>query len=116
MRDLTLTLPYPPTVNHYWKHTKSGVHYVTTQGKAYQQTVKNLTKNTPHFAGKMALNIAIYPPDNRRRDIDNIFKALLDALTKAGVIEDDSLIFKLSAEKCGAVKGGKVEVVIGEIV
>lgn len=110
MSELILTLPYPPTVNHYWKHTKSGVHYVTTQGKAYQQAVKILSQNAPHFAGKVAVNISIYPPDNRRRDIDNIFKALLDALVKAEVIQDDSLIVKLMAEKLKPVKGGKVEV------
>jgi hypothetical protein len=29
-------------------------------------------------------------PDNRKRDLDNLFKAVLDALQAAGTIENDS--------------------------
>jgi hypothetical protein len=31
------------------------------------------------------VEILLYPPDNRRRDIDNYTKGLFDALTHAGV-------------------------------
>lgn len=113
---VTLELPYPPTVNHYWKHTKNGIHYVTAKGKAYQQAVSWLTKNAKKFKGRVELKIDIYPPDNRKRDIDNIFKALLDGLTKSGVIADDSLVYKLVAEKFAPVQDGKVVVIIKEIV
>ncbi|MCR1838439.1 RusA family crossover junction endodeoxyribonuclease [Pasteurella caecimuris] len=115
MTALTLELPYPPTVNHYWKHTRNGIHYVTKQGKAYQSAVVFLAKNTKKFTGKVALNVEIYPPDNRKRDIDNIFKALFDSLTYAGVISDDSLINKLTAEKFSPVKDGKVVIKIKEL-
>ncbi|OOH89518.1 crossover junction endodeoxyribonuclease RuvA [Pasteurellaceae bacterium 15-036681] len=107
-------LPYPPTVNHYWKHTKSGVHYVTAQGKAYQQAVGWLLKNAKKFECKVQLFVDIYPPDKRKRDIDNIFKALLDSLTKAGVIADDSLIYKLVAVKHEPVDKGMVRIRIEE--
>jgi crossover junction endodeoxyribonuclease RusA len=33
-----------------------------------------------------------FPPDRRRRDLDNIQKPVLDALQHAGVYEDDSQI------------------------
>ncbi|WP_373766372.1 RusA family crossover junction endodeoxyribonuclease [Glaesserella sp.] len=112
---IELELPYPPTVNHYWKHTKNGIHYVTAKGKAYQQAVSWLTKNAKKHRGKVELTVDIYPPDNRKRDIDNVFKALLDSLTKSGVIVDDSLIYKLIAEKKEPVQNGKIVVKIKEI-
>ncbi len=40
--------------------------------------------------------ILVYPPDRRARDLDNLGKALLDALTKAGVYGDDSQIDHLT--------------------
>lgn len=112
---IELELPYPPTVNHYWKHTRNGIHYVTQKGKAFQQAVIWRSKNATKLTGRVALYIEIYPPDNRKRDIDNIFKALLDGLTKSGVIADDSLVYKLVAEKFAPVKDGKVVVKIKEL-
>jgi Holliday junction resolvase RusA-like endonuclease len=43
----------------------------------------------------VACRVTVCPPDNRKRDLDNILKALFDALQHAGVIEDDSQIRKL---------------------
>ncbi|NBW23084.1 MAG: RusA family crossover junction endodeoxyribonuclease, partial [Caulobacteraceae bacterium] len=33
-----------------------------------------------------------FPPDKRKRDLDNVLKSLLDALTHANVWDDDSQI------------------------
>ncbi|AOF54257.1 hypothetical protein AC062_2170 [Pasteurellaceae bacterium NI1060] len=85
---------------------------MTKQGKAYQSAVGFLPKNTKKFTGKVSLNVAIYLPDKHKRDIDNIFKALFDSLTYAGVIADDSLIDKLTAEKHNPIKSGKIVVTI----
>ncbi|NBW22487.1 MAG: RusA family crossover junction endodeoxyribonuclease, partial [Caulobacteraceae bacterium] len=41
-------------------------------------------------AGSVRVVIEAFPPDRRKRDLDNILKSLLDALTHAGVWEDDS--------------------------
>ncbi|NBW20709.1 MAG: RusA family crossover junction endodeoxyribonuclease [Caulobacteraceae bacterium] len=43
-------------------------------------------------AGSVRVVIEAFPPDRRKRDLDNILKSLLDALTHAGVWEDDSQI------------------------
>ena len=41
--------------------------------------------------GKFELKIRVRRPDNRRRDLDNLLKALSDGLVKGGVITDDHL-------------------------
>ncbi|WP_159137369.1 RusA family crossover junction endodeoxyribonuclease, partial [Citrobacter braakii] len=53
-----------------------------------------------------------YPPDARRRDIDNYNKALFDALTHAGIWEDDSQIKRMLVEWGPIVPKGKVEITI----
>ncbi|QIG74570.1 holliday junction resolvase RusA-like protein [Rhizobium phage RHph_Y25] len=52
------------------------------------------------FAGEVSISIGLVAPDKRARDLDNLFKGLLDVLVKAGVIKDDSqkYVRKLSAQ------------------
>lgn len=63
--------------------------------------------------GRLDVGVQLYPPDRRVRDLDNFgTKSLLDALTHAGIIEDDSLIDRLLIERMPVVKGGKCRVFI----
>jgi hypothetical protein len=57
--------------------------------------------------GPLAVQIEVYPPDNRRRDIDNLQKALLDAMQHGGAYGDDSQIVRLAIEKRDCVLGGR---------
>ena len=63
-----------------------------------------------------AVEIILYPPDARRRDIDNYNKALFDALTHAGIWEDDSQVKRMLVEWAPQVPGGKVEITIASYV
>ena len=58
------------------------------------------------------MEITIHPPDKRRRDIDNVQKALLDALQHGGAYGDDSQIVRLTIEKGDPLDGGKTLVQI----
>ena len=49
--------------------------------------------------------------DNRRRDLDNALKALLDAITHGGLIEDDSFIDQLIVTRGEKVEGAPFVVV-----
>ena len=54
-----------------------------------------IQKGNKHYKGKIKLTIEAWRPDNRKRDLDNLLKAPLDALTHAGVYEYDQLIVDL---------------------
>lgn len=120
---IILELPYPPTVNHYWRHAvikgRAKV-YISAEGKAYRNAVWGaVLQSAPSQRrapeGRLDVGIMAYVPDRRARDLDNINKALLDALVHAKVFEDDGLIDKLTVERGPVLKGGKVRVFISEI-
>ncbi len=45
----------------------------------------------------VALDLAVGRPDRRRRELDNVNKAVLDLLQHIKVLEDDSLVHKLTS-------------------
>lgn len=118
---IKLTLPYPPTVNTFYRHivingkprtliSKSGRRYV---GDVKSQVLVQHANKLLY--GNVSVHIDVYVPDERKRDLDNIQKALLDSLTKSGVWMDDSQIIDLRIVKRGKKKGGSVSVSICEI-
>ncbi|OYW94649.1 MAG: hypothetical protein B7Z13_04050 [Caulobacterales bacterium 32-67-6] len=60
----------------------------------------------------MGVAILASPPDARRRDLDNLFKSVLDSLVHAAVIEDDSLIDALSIVRGDRRVGGQIQILI----
>lgn len=106
------SLPYPPSVNHLWKHWVHGV-YMTAEGRAYKQTVlahvKKLYTCKPCL-GEVALEIAVYYPDRRRRDLDNLLKITQDSLVYAGLLKDDRQIKDLRIYYAGQAHGGRLDV------
>lgn len=87
---LEISLPYPPSVNHYWRHTRSGRHYISERGRAFKKSAVEICKQFDPFSGPVKMQIIIYYPDNRRRDPDNCHKVLFDSLVDSGLIQDDS--------------------------
>jgi len=110
---ISFEFPYPPSVNTYYR-ANGHRRFITKRGMDFRADVSGAVAKTHHeaIAQEMEVFVALYPPDKRRRDVDNPIKALLDAMEHAGVYEDDTLIKKLTIERCGIVKGGKCCVVI----
>lgn len=111
---IELLLPYPPTINHYYGNLKRGGKYIKKPGQIFRQSVwavvlpmKVKTMITP-----LSVTLDIYPPDRRKRDIDNINKALFDALEHAQVFANDCQIVELISRKHECDGIGRVEVKI----
>lgn len=118
---MKLTLPFPPSVNTYWRAPNKGPlkgrHLISADGRKYQSAacvaiIEQLRRLPKPSAEPAAVEILLFPPDARRRDIDNYCKALFDALTHAGLWEDDSQVKRMLVEWGPTVKGGRVEISI----
>jgi crossover junction endodeoxyribonuclease RusA len=116
-----ITLPFPPSVNSYWRHVMVGKHprtLISEKGRLYRKNVideclvANVTNN---LKGHLVCTLELYPPCNRRRDCDNHAKAVLDAMTHAKVYADDSQIIDLRIRMLPKQPPGKVVVTLREI-
>jgi Holliday junction resolvase RusA-like endonuclease len=108
------TLPYPPSVNKYYRHVGPRV-LISEPGRRYRRLVERemLAQRAMPLTGLLAVEVDLYPPDRRRRDIDNTQKGLLDALQHAGLYEDDSQIVDLHLRRMEPCEGGRAVVRIG---
>ena len=93
-RSYQLILPFPPSVNHYWRHYE-GRTLLSAQGRKYRYEVrgavyKTLQRAPEPLRGPLSIDIEVAMPDRRKRDLDNLLKGLLDALAYAKIYEDDS--------------------------
>lgn len=99
---IEIALPFPPSLNHAWRR----VHGKTVLAKSHRKyrdavlaalalaldTDQPLaTLEFPLF-GRLAVSLRFFPGTKQRWDLDGKPKAVLDALTKAGVWGDDEQI------------------------
>lgn len=117
---IILTLPWPPSVNTYWRHPMSGRlagrHLISEKGRAYRSAVVSAVRGqlraAPQLAGRLAVTIRAHAPDRRRRDLDNLPKGLLDSCTHAGLWGDDAQIDRLTILRCQPIAGGAVSMTV----
>jgi len=111
---LEVELPYPPSVNHYWRYAR-GRFYISPAGHRYRKAVAAALFGCEKLSGPVALEIEVYPPDRRRRDLDNILKSVLDALEHAGAFDDDAQVASIFVERKEVVREGKCRVRLRKI-
>lgn len=106
---IKLELPWPPSVNHYWRMGHNRI-YLGAEGKRYKAIVNGLvrTARVSPLTGHLGVQMIAHPPDRRRRDLDNLQKCLWDSIGAAGLYEDDSQIKHIAAWMLDPVPGGKV--------
>ncbi len=130
MKEIILTLPYPPSVNHYKKLGRLGT---TRSGKIYQPRVNTDATNRFYYEAwvicrqtmaseglsqplgeEIALGVSIdlHPPDKRKRDIDNGIKIILDSLERGGLIKNDNQIARLLVRRRNIIDQGQIIVTV----
>lgn len=102
-----ITLPWPPSMNSYWRSVGGRV-LISKDGREYREHIQALALSLkwPKFhAARVTVEIEAWMPDRRRRDLDNLLKAVLDSLTHAGVWNDDSQIDDLRIVRAPHIGG-----------
>ena len=136
MPDIQLTLPYPPSVNHYWQHkavrsrqTKrwTVIKFLSKRAKTFRTNVEGAVYEQlgipPKLRGRLAIIVHQHygPRDENNehngpaQDIDNSLKSLLDALEWCRVYINDSQIDELLVIKKRRAAIGRVEITIKTI-
>jgi crossover junction endodeoxyribonuclease RusA len=106
---IELTLPWPPSVNQMYRVFGNRA-IISERGREYRRNalkdimMQRVGKMSQHE--RLSVFIHAMPPDRRRRDIDNLAKAVLDVLVHAGIMLDDSQIDRLGIERGDVVKDG----------
>lgn len=94
------------------------IMYMSKEGKqmkeSYQWQLKSQWRGNKCLTGPLGIEVRLYFKDNRRRDIDNYGKVLLDSLT--GIIyEDDEQIQSMSVAKFVDKDNPRIEIEVTKL-
>lgn len=101
---LELILPVAPSVNTYYRKFNNRM-VVSEKGRNYQKKVQEIVQQEKPKSfradDRLRLEVDFYPPDKRRRDLDNFCgKALQDSLQYSGIYYDDEQIDSVEYTRC----------------
>lgn len=117
MGEIVLFLGFPVTVNSYYTSGSGKQKFISKAGRSFRDDViRAVSEQLPNISidYRMHVQVILFMPDSRVRDLDNYMKALLDAITHSGLWEDDNLIDQLEIFRGETVKKGCVKIVINE--
>ena len=92
----------PPTVNQMYRTGRNSARYKRPEVSDWQEETAEKIREAwskEAYTGHVEVDIVFTMKGNRRWDIDNRLKSLLDCLELASVIRDDSQIWGISAHK-----------------
>ena len=116
MTRINIKLPWPPSTNRNARVGK-GQFYIPDEVKQYRHDVWAVWKESKHasLAGEVSVLILAHPPDNRRRDLDNLTQNVLNAL-KGVAFGDDYTVCHLAITRSYVVNGGYLDVTLAPFV
>lgn len=106
-----ITLPFPPSVNNLFVNVRGKGRVKTDRYRTWRSAAGwDIKAAKPEkFSGPVEISVVYARPDRRRRDLDNLFKAVADALVEFEVLADDSQIQKITLA-WGEGRGAMVEI------
>jgi crossover junction endodeoxyribonuclease RusA len=102
----------PPKSNRYFHTGRKYVFIPSRIREAVEDAIlilKSMYNDKP-ISKPVAVEITYVFRDNRKRDLDNLTKTLLDVLEDAGILDDDKFVYKLSIEKKTKQEEEKTEI------
>lgn len=101
----------PPSVNHIYTRSRSGRVVLSAEAMAYRGVVRCLLGHwEPVMQGPVIVRIMVYRK-RRHGDLDNILKALLDALNGVAY-RDDSQVVEIRAQRFDDPCAPRVEIMV----
>jgi len=120
-------LPFPPSANTYYRTFKVGNScrvVLSKKGRDYKKQVAEVVekmrnedeafRNSIPVAIRLSVSVILNAPTQRKYDIDNRAKSLLDSLEYAGIYLNDEQVDCLTIRRGEVQKGGSAVVVIRE--
>ena len=108
---MILTRPWSPSANGYYRHVGHRT-LISREGRAFRQNVCALLAGGGHdgftHGERLAMVMDVFPPDRRRRNIDNLQKPVIDAVEHAGIYANDNQIDMLITRRCEVVPAGRI--------
>jgi crossover junction endodeoxyribonuclease RusA len=98
--EAELDFVVPPKNNRYFR-SGNGVFipkYITESIEDAVFILKSMYSHPP-IDKPVLVEVTYRFKDNRKRDLDNLTKTLLDILEEAGILYDDKFVYKLIIEK-----------------
>lgn len=104
---ISLVLPLAPSANNLFLNGKNGGRFKSPTYKrwiaeadaALMEHRAQLSGPLPRIYGPYAMRLLVEFPNNRRRDLSNVIKAVEDFCVQRGLVEDDSLCRRLEVER-----------------
>lgn len=96
---MEMALPFPPSVNALYIPCRSRI-ILSKKAREFHALFAQVLHQQGHpgmATGFLEVEVWACPPNRRARDVDNLLKALFDALQKTEVFENDSQIKSVHA-------------------